>query len=131
MKHKISSLRNSANTRNIKVDLNSEEYKALLSLGCQYCGVNLSDVGGSSLDRLDSSKPYISENVVPCCKRCNVAKNDMNMGEFIEWITRVHNKVAADMENVAKMLENNFNYKEAKKQVVKELKKSPSFWIKN
>jgi len=44
----------------------------------------------SGIDRLDSSKGYEPGNVVPCCKQCNWAKNDIAYDKFLEWIERVH-----------------------------------------
>lgn len=83
-------LLSSAKARQINVNLKEEEYKDLISLGCMYCGVDLSATKGVSLDRVDSSKGYTSDNVVPCCRRCNVAKNDMDSSEFFDWIDRVY-----------------------------------------
>lgn len=52
---------------------------SLLVLGddkrCSYCLGPL-PVGGSALDRMDSSKGYIKGNVTPCCKKCNGLKSD-------------------------------------------------------
>lgn len=117
MKKKVSSLKNSAKSRRIKLEINSEEYKALIELGCNYCGTDLINIGGSSLDRLNSDKGYTNNNVVPCCKKCNVAKNDMSIPDFIEWINKVHAKVNSDLEKVQQMINDGFNYKEQLKLV--------------
>lgn len=59
-------------------DLTFEEW-ALLVLGankrCSYCLGPL-PVGGSALDRMDSSQGYIKGNITPCCKKCNGLKSD-------------------------------------------------------
>jgi hypothetical protein len=44
----------------------------------------------NGIDRLDSSRGYEMGNVVPCCKQCNWAKNDIPYDEFLDWIKRVH-----------------------------------------
>lgn len=44
----------------------------------------------NGLDRVDSSKGYTIDNVVPCCATCNTAKNKMTQKEFKEWIKTVY-----------------------------------------
>ena len=59
-------------------ELTFEEW-SLLVLGahkrCSYCLGPL-PIGGSALDRMDSSQGYIKGNVTPCCKKCNGLKSD-------------------------------------------------------
>lgn len=47
----------------------------------------------NGLDRIDSLKGYTDENTVPACKRCNIAKNDRNVNDFIEHITLIHKRI--------------------------------------
>lgn len=50
---------------------------------CHYCGqVNL-DEKLTGIDRIDNSKGYITSNVVPCCKICNMMKKDLDQQTFI------------------------------------------------
>lgn len=44
----------------------------------------------NGLDRLDSSKLHTTDNIVPCCYRCNCAKNDMSFDEFISHIRKMY-----------------------------------------
>jgi hypothetical protein len=91
LKTRISRLKSSARHRGIPVRLMDYEYNSLLKMGCMYCGKRLDDENGVCLDRIDSKKGYTLENVTPCCKRCNVAKNDMDIVEFIKWVERTYN----------------------------------------
>ena len=57
---------------------------------CFYTGVRMIyDGDGSdesvSLDRMDSSKGYTSDNVVLCCNRVNLMKNTMSTSELTRW----------------------------------------------
>lgn len=45
----------------------------------------------NGLDRIDSNKPHLEDNIVPCCKFCNQAKNNMTVEEFKNWIKQVYN----------------------------------------
>lgn len=81
-------------SRNIYNGLSEKTYTELTSLNCYYCDSMVSDKTGARLDRIDSNKGYILQNVVPCCKRCNVAKNDMTITEYIEWLHKAHSTMA-------------------------------------
>jgi 5-methylcytosine-specific restriction endonuclease McrA len=77
--------------------LTYEQAAPLFFAPCFYCGSKITWakdrttlVGLHGIDRLDSSKPYTLDNVVPCCKHCNYAKNDMSVDQFKEWIFKVH-----------------------------------------
>jgi hypothetical protein len=44
----------------------------------------------NGVDRVDSSKGYVKENVVPCCKWCNIAKGNKSAAEFKEHIFKMY-----------------------------------------
>lgn len=44
----------------------------------------------NGVDRVDNTKGHTHDNIVSCCKRCNIAKNNMTLGEFLEWIERLY-----------------------------------------
>jgi len=64
--------------------LTNEQLRKLYKSPCHYCGIEPKQIfqsqsGGESfiyngLDRLENSKGYTLENVVPCCKPCNLVK---------------------------------------------------------
>lgn len=71
------------------VTLTFSEYLELTKSGsCSYCGGELPLVG-YGIDRVDSSKGYLSANCVACCDACNKAKHNYSTEEFAEWILRV------------------------------------------
>ena len=86
-----------------------EIYYKIVKSKCVYCGVDsslivedrrcftkskglVSDtiIKINGVDRIDSNKGYVKNNVVPCCKYCNTAKNTMTKQEFINWIKKVY-----------------------------------------
>ena len=81
-------------------ELTEQEYYGISQKDCYYCGAPPSQVKRgqgngldfvyNGLDRVDSSKHYVAGNVVPCCKICNVAKNNMTTQEFYDWVKRIN-----------------------------------------
>ena len=74
------------------------QFEKLSKSKCFYCGnlpsnVNRSpngtgDYAYNGLDRIDSRKGYSVNNLVACCRSCNLAKGARSQGEFIEWLRR-------------------------------------------
>ncbi|SCC62096.1 Uncharacterized protein BCZB5J_05094 [Bacillus cereus] len=94
-----------------------EVYKDIIIKPCKYCGIEKSNTTNDTknneynykikeryerkkvsefifyhngVDRIDSSKGYVIENVVPCCKYCNMAKMDNSEKVFLEWAESVY-----------------------------------------
>lgn len=44
----------------------------------------------NGIDRIDSSKGYENNNVVPCCKNCNSAKMELSINEFKNHIIKIY-----------------------------------------
>lgn len=49
----------------------------------------------NGVDRVDSSRGYDKENIVPCCKICNRSKSDMSESDFIAWGLRLGDHLRA------------------------------------
>lgn len=92
-----------AERRNIPFSLTIDEVKDIIHQPCYYCGDVESDtfsqkkkdylIRHNGMDRVDPSKGYVIENIVPCCKTCNFAKHIMTQSEFYDWIQRVSNHI--------------------------------------
>lgn len=89
-----------AKTRGLAFDITKEEFRVLTQLNCFYCNKSPESVAQrrnangcyryNGLDRLDSSKGYVLDNIVPCCKDCNIAKRDIDVVDFLAMIERIH-----------------------------------------
>jgi hypothetical protein len=91
---------NRSKKKKINFEFTKEEFLELTQKNCYYCGrkprtIIKTKVGkrirnGSftynGLDRIDSTKGYLKNNILTCCEICNKAKRDMPQNDFLEWI---------------------------------------------
>jgi len=80
-------------------ELTEDEFYRLCTDRCHYCGkgyleevrtANRTKVNMLGLDRVDPTIGYVKTNVVPCCKRCNIIKNDQSADEFKKQIKKMY-----------------------------------------
>lgn len=91
-----------ARVRNLEFSISILDFTKLIVNDCHYCGRIASQVAlvtegqnrkkiygnfiYSGIDRKDSSKGYVQENCIPCCRICNRAKSNMSYEAFLEYI---------------------------------------------
>jgi len=100
-KGKYSRYKVGAKTRGYSFNLTFKEFKSYWQKDCSYCGDPIETIG---LDRVDNTKGYSIDNIVSCCKVCNVMK--MNHTELFM------------RENMIKMLKHRYNM-DIKQQLIK------------
>ncbi len=82
--------------RNHVFELTDEQFLSMVKLGCHYCGIDSSrgniksGIRYNGIDRVDSSKGYLTNNVVTCCKWCNISKSSRMSTDFYEWVQRTY-----------------------------------------
>ena len=86
---RLDALKRAATKRGIEWNLTDDEAKAMLVLPCVYCGWIDLETRVNGIDRLDSAKPYETENCRPCCKNCNYMKGTFDPKTFITWAKRI------------------------------------------
>lgn len=99
--HLYMSYKRRAETKGYGFSLSKEEFKDLVDKPCFYCGSPPSREhkakGATSayicngIDRVDNNLGYVVNNVVPCCKYCNIAKGSRDQISFIDWAHAVSN----------------------------------------
>lgn len=60
-----------AKKRNKKFSLTKSEFLLFWKKPCYYCNEEIKTIG---LDRVDNKKGYLLNNIVSCCKICNILK---------------------------------------------------------
>ena len=97
IRSRFNGYRYAAKNRDIEFHLTIEEFISITAKDCHYCGAAPSNVEKnatnpddlslafiySGIDRLDNSQGYTIRNSVPCCRRCNLAKNDQSLKDFL------------------------------------------------
>ena len=48
----------------------------------------------------DNSKGYLMDNVIECCRPCNVMKQKMSYAEFVAHIHKIYNKLVTLRESI-------------------------------
>lgn len=92
----------------ISFNLNIDDFYTIVRKNCYYCGSELSNIFTSKykgyslkipyngIDRVDNTKGYYLDNVVPCCYHCNRTKRDMTVEEFRAHIEKIYNHSIKD-----------------------------------
>jgi len=87
-----------AKEKNLNFVLSKEQFKSLIDSDCYYCGAkpsnsfvqhNKSLPVYQGIDRMDNTKGYTPDNVVPCCIVCNKMKKALSHDEFILHILKI------------------------------------------
>jgi hypothetical protein len=90
--------RRNANNKGRLIELTLQQFYILIKSCCFYCGDYPNTVTGklthNGVDRLNSNLGYTIGNVVPCCKRCNIAKSSMSVTEFKKHVELIYNSWA-------------------------------------
>jgi hypothetical protein len=87
----LSRYRGDAGARNKTWELTDELFESLIQSPCFYCGAlpSESDGGHNGIDRVDNGRGYETDNVVPCCGKCNMMKRNLSREVFVEHAIRI------------------------------------------
>ena len=77
-----------AKYRKIEFNLSYEDFKNFWQKSCYYCGEKIEKIG---LDRIDNEKGYLIENIVSCCKICNLMKRSSSKDDFLNQCQKIIN----------------------------------------
>jgi hypothetical protein len=101
----IKSLYNSyarqATKRGYTFDITYEIFKEFIFKDCYYCSTppsntakqNYRSLTYNGIDRVDNSKGYHNDNIVPCCGECNWMKNKLSRDQFLNKVKKIFNNL--------------------------------------
>jgi len=78
----------SAEGKQLKFEITKDAFIIMVKLPCNYCGI-IQEKGFNGVDRLDSSKGYITENCVSCCEMCNMMKGCLGPNIFVNRVEHI------------------------------------------
>ena len=89
---------------NLPFELTKQEFLELTKQNCHYCDAPPANIKRDSryphnyyiyngIDRIDSSKGYVKNNIVTCCETCNKAKRHLPINVFLDWVKRIYEHV--------------------------------------
>lgn len=91
---RLKNYKRNAKNRNLNFNLTKEEFDKITSQPCYYCGdlgaISPSGFRYNGIDRKDSSQGYNLDNIVPCCKVCNLMKLDISEKDFLYHIQKIY-----------------------------------------
>lgn len=103
--HRVELIRKKAHSRNIYFDDSKmNEFKRLVEQPCHYCGYNEKKSG---LNRLDSSKGYLIDNVVPSCIICNLMRGPVKYNVFLKNVQTI---VEFNRDTIQKIIDMDHSY---------------------
>jgi hypothetical protein len=92
---RYSSYKTTAKAKNLPFKLSKDDFKRITSMPCFYCGDITEDEYSYSfvgIDRIDHTKGYELDNIVPCCKSCNWMKSDFSVKDWVLQMQKITNK---------------------------------------
>jgi hypothetical protein len=89
--------RQNASARKLDFNVDFDFAVNIMKSNCHYCGIEPSNlfwksyynVSYNGIDRVDNTVGYEKDNLVACCKMCNISKNNNTEQEFLEWVKRL------------------------------------------
>lgn len=86
-----------AKKRGYDFDITYTTFKDYIFKDCYYCAEPPSNIAKQNyrsliyngIDRMDNSKGYVNNNIVPCCAECNWMKNKLSKDQFLNKVNKI------------------------------------------
>jgi hypothetical protein len=72
--------------------ITKEDYDNIIQNDCFLCGKRSDENNTNGIDRMDSKKGYVLDNINTCCGECNYMKNIWDYDEFINKLVAIYEK---------------------------------------
>lgn len=92
IERKLKGCKKSALERGFEWAIDDESARECFVSKCFYCGrasewdlrrlPKGTKIRPNGIDRLQNERGYVAGNIIPCCYRCNVSKNNLHVNEF-------------------------------------------------
>jgi hypothetical protein len=96
--------------KNVEFTITLEVFTDTVTKPCYYCKkYNENEVIG--IDRIDSLKGYVKENILPACELCNTMKKQLTMKEFADHINLLYTNFVLEFKEELNEIEALPSYK--------------------
>ena len=95
--------KHNAKGRKLCFNLTLDEFKDITSKPCIYCNgfsTYFNNTGICGIDRIDSSKGYTIDNVIPCCEMCNKMKSNYDVNDWLNKVKIIAKRFEEGVINV-------------------------------
>ena len=79
--------------------ITNEDYENIIQNDCFLCGKQSDENNTNGIDRMDSKKGYVLNNINACCGECNYMKFTFDFNEFINKLVSIYEKHKHRMNN--------------------------------
>jgi hypothetical protein len=80
----VKSYKKGADKRELEFELTNDDIRELINGNCYYCGQKPDPLKKIGIDRKNNDIGYLIDNVVSCCKMCNMMKHIVESDIFIK-----------------------------------------------
>ncbi len=103
-----------AKKRLINFNIDELQFNKIIMINCYICNKESNNNHVNGIDRIDSSKNYDLDNILPCCGDCNIMKNDFILEDILVKFFKIYKRISNNNE---KLNINQFNdYIKTKKE---------------
>jgi 5-methylcytosine-specific restriction endonuclease McrA len=83
-----------AKKKGISFKISLKQFIEMTSKPCGYCGGFSDEIENfCGIDRINSNKGYIKDNIMPCCDVCNRMKGTLNFQRFLDKIESIFHNI--------------------------------------
>ena len=95
---------------NRKFNISFKKFMEMIQLKCHYCGskpnLKIFNKGKSrfkivnGIDRINSNKGYLINNIITCCSKCNLMKNVFSVNDFLSHVDKIYKYSKLGLVNI-------------------------------
>uniref|UniRef100_A0A6C0HCA8 HNH nuclease domain-containing protein n=1 Tax=viral metagenome TaxID=1070528 RepID=A0A6C0HCA8_9ZZZZ len=78
--------------KQLDFSITKEDYNDIIQNACFLCGKQNNENHTNGIDRMDSKKGYVLDNINACCSECNFMKRDYDYNDFINKLLLIYEK---------------------------------------
>ena len=103
--------------KQIDFSITQEDYDNIIQNDCFLCGKQSDENNINGIDRMDSKKGYVLDNINACCGECNYMKFTFDFNDFINKLVAIYEKHKHHIFSLSDIVNENIPRNRIKKSV--------------